>query len=137
MLCHHHYYWVGVMSLSAYRWQHSLQKVAVRKSCDTYYSSSVSPLRIYSEINLEGNQLRLDQWKSQITLTCSKSTMLVAGVLCPVVASSTPTPKYIHMFQDVSRKVSGKSNKFCQMALDYTTLLLVRGWILGGPWREG
>ena len=41
--------------------------------CDTDYSSSVSHLRIYSELKLEKNQLRSDQNESQISQTCSKS----------------------------------------------------------------
>ena len=36
--------------------------------------SSVSPLRINSELNLEWPQLRVDQWQIQLTQTCSKST---------------------------------------------------------------
>ena len=40
---------------------------------NTDYNSSVSPLKICSELNMEWNQLRLDQWMSQISQTCSKS----------------------------------------------------------------
>ena len=47
---------VGLMILSNYRWQHS-SWVAVTK-----VRSSVSPLRINSELNLEWNQLRIDPW---------------------------------------------------------------------------
>ena len=64
-------------------------RVAVRKTCVTDDNSSASPpppLRIYSELNLERNRLRLDQcdygW-SQITQTCttlSKSTATQIGL---------------------------------------------------------
>ena len=60
------------MSLSNYRWQHCFYLLQLKS--DTDFSSSVSPLRIYSELKLEWNQLRSAQCKSQISQTCSKAT---------------------------------------------------------------
>ena len=129
------------MSLSKYRWQHCLH--GLQLIIHTDYSSSVSPMRIYSELILEWNQLRLDQWKNQISQTCSKSTysdVPKCSTLCPLEvkimpfnASSLQNPKFtmaltgrtswIRQFLEISTEKCPSIQNFSQIRTSLATVV--------------